>query len=334
MTPRDSVRAAFRFEETRPVPYWITMDSGVGERLDGHYGSAEWRKRIVPFMFGRHLGFRTEPLEDGTARESFGTVLRQGNVLHIVSPALPEPSLRGYEWPDPQGLDDWDSLAGEYAGHSEIFRLAGFAMGLFERAWIMRGFENFMMDLVDHPDFVNELLDGILETHLRMMDLVVQRIPLEGYFGGDDWSDQRGVMMGLENWRRFFKPRLARMIARCHELEHPYILHSCGNVLPLVDDLLEIGLDGLESLQPEAMDVYELKRRMSGRMALVGGMGVQSTLRFGTPEEVREETERLTCELGRGGGYVLATAKPMMEDIPTENAAAFIEAAIQEEVST
>jgi len=331
MNPRETVRAAFRFEETRPVPYWITMDPEVGEALDARFGSADWRDRIVPYMFGRHAGFRTVTLDGETAREPFGTILREGNILHVLRPALAEPTLRGYEWPDLSDLEDWHALAGEYAEHSESFRLSGFAMGLFERAWIMRGFENFMMDLVDHPAFVEELLEGIMEMHLQVMDLISERIPIEGYFGGDDWSDQRGVMMGIENWRRFFKPRLAKIIEHCHTLGNRYILHSCGNVLPLVGDLVEIGLDGLESLQPEAMDVYELKRRTAGRLVLVGGMGVQSTLRFGTPEDVREETKRLIGELGRGGGYVLATAKPMMEDIPTENAAAFVEAAMQED---
>lgn len=329
MNSRDTVHAAFRFEETEPVPYWITMEPEVGERLDAHYGSRDWRERIVPYMFGRHTGFRTKPLDDGTARESFGTVLREGNVLHVVQPALREPSLRGYEWPKLEDLEDWDALAGEYSKQTDSFRLCGFAMGLFERAWLMRGFENFLIDLIDHPVFVNELLDGIVDMHLRVMDLIARRIPIEAYFGGDDWSDQRGVMMGIDNWRRFFKPRLAKIIEHCHGLGFPYVLHSCGNVLPLAEDLLQIGLDGLESLQPEAMDVYELKRRATGRLVLIGGMGVQSTLRFGTPDEVRAETRRLIQELGRGGGYILGSAKPMMADIPTENAAAFIESAMQ-----
>jgi uroporphyrinogen decarboxylase len=331
MKPREWVQRAFRFEETRQAPYWITMDPEVAGALDEYYGSGEWRDRIVPYMFGRHAGFRTVTLDDGTAREPFGTILREGNILHVLRPALAEPSLRGYDWPDLSNLEDWDALAEEYAAQSESFRLCGFAMGLFERAWIMRGFEKFMMDLVDHPSFVEELLGGIMDMHLRVMDLISERVSIEGYFGGDDWSDQRGVMMGIENWRRFFKPRLAKIIEHCHTLGYPYILHSCGNVLPLVDDLLETGLDGLESLQREAMDVYELKQRTAGKMVLIGGMGVQSTLRFGTPDDVREETKRLIRELGRGGGYVLATAKPMMEDIPVENAAAFVETAIQED---
>jgi uroporphyrinogen decarboxylase len=107
------------------------------------------------------------------------------------------------------------------------------------------------------------------------------------------------------------------------------VTHMCGNVRPLVDDLLAMGLDGLESLQAEAMDVYELKRAVAGRMWLIGGMGVQQMMPFGTPDEIRAETRKLKRELGRGGGYVLASAKPLMEGVPVENAAAFIETAME-----
>jgi uroporphyrinogen decarboxylase len=89
-------------------------------------------------------------------------------------------------------------------------------------------------------------------------------------------------------------------------------------------------LDALESLQPEAMDVYELKRKTAGRMVLIGGLGTQQMLPFGTPEKVGAETRRLMRELGAGGGYVLSPAKPLMADVPTANALAFIRAAVEQ----
>ena len=104
------------------------------------------------------------------------------------------------------------------------------------------------------------------------------------------------------------------------------MLHSCGNLLPLVDDLMEIGLDGLESLQPEAMDVRELRRRTEGRMMLMGGVGVQRLMPFGKPDEVTREVRGLMQEMSRHGGYVLAAAKPLQSDTPTANAVALVEA--------
>jgi len=330
MKPRDIVEAAFRFEETDVVPYHIPFDEEVGRRLDEHYGTESWRQKLVPFMCARHIGNPIQDLGDGTGLDGFGTVIKMGNILHVVHPALPGPSLDGYEWPAPEDLANFEVLGGEMNQMTESFRLFGMAMGLFERAWIMRGMQDFLMDLIANPDFVDELLDGILEVHLRFMDTVAERLPVDAYFGGDDWCDQRGPIMGPRLWRRFFKPRLAKLIDNCHSHNLRYVCHSCGNLLPLIDDLLEIGVDALESLQPEAMDVYELKRRTYGRMVLIGGMGVQSTLPFGTPGDVRETTQKLICEMGQGGGYVLGPAKPLLPDVPTANAAAFCETVVNQ----
>jgi len=325
MIPRQAVQAAFRFEETETVPHWLQMEPAVRDRLAEHYGSPTWDEGLTTYVAGWHT-IRQEQRPDGAWRDPFGAAFEPGSICRLVDHALPEPSLDGYAWPDPETIIDWKGLEEAFSPFGDAFRLSGLAWGLFERAWTLRGMENFLMDMVADENFTNELLDGILDIHLRTMDAMVKRIPLDAYFGGDDWADQRGPMMGVELWRKYIKPPLARLVGRAHEHGLPYVLHSCGNVLPLIDDLMEIGLDALESLQPEAMDVYELKRRVAGRMVLIGGLGVQSTLPFGTPDDVRNETQRLMRELGKGGGYVFAPAKPLMPDVPTANAASLVEA--------
>ena len=332
MIPREAVQAAFRFEETEVVPYWIPMDQEVQDGLDEHYGAPSWRERLVPYILTRHVGAPTRPIGDGTYIDGFGTTVTHGNIWHVEKPALGGPSLTGYEWPDPADLIDWEQLTQVYAEHPDSFRMCGFAFGLFERSWLMRGFENVLVDMLDHPAFVMELLDGITEVRLRAMDLIVDRLPIDAYFAGGDDSDQRGPIMGLHLWRKFIKPGQARLIAHCHELGLPFVAHHCGNAVPLVEDFIEIGLDALESLQPEAMDIYELKRRTEGRLVLIGGMGSQSTLPFGTPDQVRTETGRLLREMGRGGGYILGPAKALRPETPIENAIAFMEAAGQQPV--
>jgi uroporphyrinogen decarboxylase len=162
------------------------------------------------------------------------------------------------------------------------------------------------------------------------MDLIAARLPVEAYFGGDDVSDQRSIMMGLKRWRYFFKPRLEKLIMHAHELGLPFVLHACGNVLPLIDDLIEISLDGLESLQSEATDVFAVKQKAHGRLVLIGGMGVQSTLFRGTPQEVQSDARRLLEKLGGGGGYIFAPSKPL-ENEPVENVAALIEVLTRQE---
>jgi uroporphyrinogen decarboxylase len=333
-TPRDTVRRAFRFEQTRPVPYYIPMEAEVERRIVSLCGRRWLEVRLVPYLFLKHCGFGKTPVEGELSRDAFGTVTREGNISHVVHHPLASPSLRGYTWPRPESMDDWHSLARLYKAQPLAYRLCGFGYGLFERSWLMRGMENILVDMISAPEFVDDLLDGITEIHLSAMDLIVRAVPIEAYFGGDDWCDQKGPIMGIDLWRRFFKPRLARLVAHCHDLGLPYVAHSCGNLLPLVDDLVDIGMDGLESLQPEAMDLAELKRRTRGRMVLIGGLGVQNVLPFGTPGEVRAQTDWLVHAMGAGGGYALAPAKPLLPDTPLENAIAFIEAASSQEVAS
>jgi len=329
MKPREIVISSFRFEETGETPYWIPFEPEVGQRLDEYYGSSTWREKLVPYMYGQHYGgYEQETGEKGIIKDVFGSIIQTGNMQHVINPALASPSLNGYQWPDPENIEDWDAVTQKFDKVKQSYRLCGLGYGLFERAWLMRGMENFLIDMISNPDFTEELLDGILDFHIKSMDIIASKVSFEGYFGGDDWCDQRGCIMGPELWRKFFKSRFAIIVDHCHALGFPFILHSCGNVLPLIDDLLEIGLDGLESLQPEAMDVFLLKKKTEGKMILIGGLGVQSTLPFATPDEVKIQTKKLMKNLGQGGGYVLAPAKPLMDDVPTSNAVVLIESVI------
>ncbi len=326
MDPKQIVEHVLRFNEVSPLPYYIPVCESLELELKKYYGKESLEEILTPYLFCEHFGFREVDYGNGRQIDPFGVITENGSILHVLQSPLHQPSLSGYNWPNPETFEDWEILKEKYEQKSASFRLTGLGFGLYERAWLLRGMENLLVDMIENPFFVEELMDGILDFHMKILDISVQKIPFEAYFGGDDWSDQRGPMMGVKLWRRFIKPRLAKLIKRCHEHNLRYICHSCGNVLPLVDDLLEIGLDGLESLQPEAMDVFTLKKKTCGRMALIGGMGVQTTMPYGTTARIREETDMLIREMGKGGGYIPAPAKPLLEDVPVENAAAFIDA--------
>lgn len=326
------------FEEADVVPYWLSPGSGDPEkshlyrRLNCHYGSKEWQKSIVNYIYGAH-SVSGEPLSvdlaDDCSRNAFDVVYKIGKkIAYVLHHPLDKPSLDGYAWPRPEDLADWEALRKSFAAAEGSFRVCGMAYGLYERAWELRGMEALLMDMVDNPGFVDELMSAYADLKIQAIDLIVENIPCEGIFGGGDDCDQRGPIMGLDRWRRFIKPSLRRIVDHVHSLGKPYIAHLCGNIMPVVDDLMEIGVDAFESLQAEAMDVYELKRKTYGKTWLIGGLGVQSTMHFGNPDEVRREGAKLKRELGRGGGYVFATSKPVMEDVPIENILAYVEAAL------
>jgi len=331
MRPKDIIAKTFQFEDTGYVPQRIDIYGGVQDRLDEHYGGRQWRDKIVNYLFGFHsVGDCSTDAGDGCNLSSYGYTTREP-LSHLEKPTFDKPSMDGFTWPDPETLGDWDGLAKLYKEHEGKFRLCGMCYGWTERASFMRGVENLLMDMIENPQFVHDLFDGYLELRLKLLEMIIDRIPIEGIFDGGDDCDQRGPMMGRAMWNEFVGPRLKAVIDFAHSKGLPVVAHMCGNVMPIVPDLLDMKLDVLESLQPECMDVYELKRITHGKMALIGGMGTQQMLPFGTPDEVTAETKKLARELGNGSGYVLSSAKSVMEDVPTANAVAYLEACLAED---
>ncbi len=335
MNPRDRVVAQLEHCETDFIPYVVPVEPEVAERLDRHYGSPRWRDvkcdHIVRVRVANLLS--RQSIDDGRARDCCGSIWRMDRLpYHLEQPALPEPDLSGYEFPSPDGVFPEDWLQESVRECEEHHRAGKFVMavvsyGLFERSWIMRGFENVLMDMALQPAFVEELLDGITEFLLGAIERFVQ-LPLDGIQTGDDWGHQRGLIMGKERWVELFLPRYRRLWGRIKEAGMFTIHHSCGNISEVVGEAADAGLDCLESVQPEAMDVYRLKEEFGDRMAFWGAVGTQQLLPRGTPETIREEVQRLCRHMGRGGGYVLAPAKPVMTEVPTGNAAAFLEAVL------
>jgi uroporphyrinogen decarboxylase len=269
------------------------------------------------------------------ARDLFGSVWRTDRLpAHLEEPALSEPDLAGFSLP---GLDtvfrqNWREEGRrrcEALREQGRFVMAVIGYGLFERSWTLRGFENALTDMALHPDFYAELLDLITEFYLRIIERLVQ-LPIDGIQTGDDWGHQQGLIMGIERWRRFFRPRYARLWQRIKDAGLYTMHHSCGNVSEVVGEVADAGLDCLESLQPEAMSPYALKEEFGEKIAFWGGLGTQQLLPRGTPEQVRAEVKRLCTEMARGGGYVLAPSKPVMTEVPTENAAALLEATLEQ----
>jgi uroporphyrinogen decarboxylase len=326
MNCRDRVLAALNLEETDIFPYYLPMENQVAERLDAYHGSPAWRDRLqqhIGFVGSTSLGV---PEKDAGGTDPFGSVwCFDMRPAHLEKPALAKADLTGYTWPDVDSV--WNEALIrrqiEEAQEKGQFIVGTLGFGLFERSWTMRGFENALTDMLLHPAFYEELLEGILQFQIvkRLLEL-----PIDGVMFSDDWGDQRGVLMGPRLWRKFIKPRAQRLHQMVHAAGKWTLQHCCGNIFDIIPEMIDIGLDVLESLQPEAMDVYEIKRRYGQHLRLWGGLGTQRLLPFGTPDEIRGEVVRLRRELGRGGGYILAPAKPLLPEVPTENAVAVVEA--------
>lgn len=343
MTPREAILAAVRHEEVHPVPYTLGFDGDLPAQLDAHYGGPAWRERIKVYMHGGaacHTMKRwpVDEKDPGLGRDIWGAIWRSDcSAMHLVKPALEAPCLKDYRWPKVEEFYYSDEdLAGtikDYEAHGDRFRFAGVFWGLFEQSWSMRGFENILADIIAEEDFFAEMLDHIAEIYLALTERTCKLLPVDAIWFGDDWSDQRGIIVGADRWRKFYKPHWARIYDCCHKHGKLVMTHCCGNVSELIDDAIEIGLDVLESVQPEppGMNPYDLKRRWGKKLTFWGGLGAQSVLPFGTPEAIKAEVRRLRTEMSRGGGYILAPSKNLQPGTPLKNAVAALEAFTEED---
>jgi uroporphyrinogen decarboxylase len=334
MTPRNAVLEQLNHRETRPVPYTLQAEAEVAEALTVHYGGPEWQDRLIPYVVDVASGVTTlihEPIGSGLVRDTYGVTWRvDQRPWHLEKAPLSAPSFAGYDFPTPEVFihpEQKEQGRESCARHLESFRTVNLGWGLFEASWGLRGFENALMDAVAEPDFYQEVLDRLAHNFLAFVDYVSD-LPVDAIMFGDDWGGQSGVLMGPERWRKFLKPRWAKIYEAVHAQGKYVITHCCGSIVDILPDLIEIGLDVLESVQPEArgMNPYELKKRWGDKLTFWGCLGSQSTIPFGTPAGIAAEVERLCAEMGRGGGYILAPAKPLQPGMPVENAVAVLEA--------
>jgi uroporphyrinogen decarboxylase len=333
--PRDAVLEQIQHRETHPVPYTLGFEGDIAERLDAHYGGTEWRARLTPYIatVGGIDTVQEQRVDEAHVRDAFGGLWRDDRrPWHLVEPALKQPSFEGAAWPAAeQFTGDVEARVADArracAAKADSFQIISIGWGLFEHSWRIRGFEEALTDAVIRPDFYGELLDRLADLFVDFVNVWAD-VPADAIMFGDDWGYQQGVILGPERWRTFIKPRWARVYEAVHAQGKLVISHCCGSVAEIMPDIIEIGLDVLESVQPEprGMNPYALKRRWGDRITFWGALGSQSTIQFGSPEEIDAEVRRLCAEMGRGGGYILAPAKSLQPGTPLENAAAVVEA--------
>jgi uroporphyrinogen decarboxylase len=146
----------------------------------------------------------------------------------------------------------------------------------------------------------------------------------------EDYGSQKSMMISPATWRTFIKPRLARLVGRIRGAGKQAYIHSCGHILPVIGDLVEIGVTMLQPIQPEAMDIFAVKRQFGKDLCLMGGISTQHTLHQGTSADVTREVHACLKHMAAGGGYVMAPAKAILPGVPVENAVALIDAFLKQ----
>ncbi len=345
MEPRENLIRACRRDNPAWVPFDLNLCPALEEEFTRRTGEADHRSyfglgfdplRLAPTdRQNDFAGFFHIPLLPTDQFDQWGVGRRQGPVAHFTEMLHPMQSftspdqVAAYPFPDDLADYRWADVPARVARTHESGRAAVAIMQctIFEVSWYMRGMEEFLMDLVTDPPMACAIMDRVLELRkgcaARYAVAGVDLIEL-----GDDVSTQLEMMLSPTLWREQLKPRLAEVIAAARSVKPDVIIfyHGDGNLRQIIPDLIEIGVDVLNPVQPECMDPAEIKRIYGDRLALWGTIGTQTTMPFGSPAEVRETVRQRIEACGAGGGLILAPTHVLEPDVPWANIEAFVEA--------
>lgn len=259
----------------------------------------------------------------------YDTPFGKGKYTEIAShPLANDDAINRYRPPDPHRPElyrDAEHLVREYG--REYFIVGVTVTTIFETAWALRGLERMMVDLVENPDLAEAILDIPFRYHLAAAKRLVE-IGVDMIWTGDDIGGQSAMILSPAMWRRFFKPRLAEFFTALRRINRNVKIayHSDGVIQPIIPDLIEIGLDVLNPIQPACIDPAWLKKTYGDKLSFWGSIDEQHTLPFGTPEDVRKEVRLRLETLGQGGGLIIGPTHHVQLDTPMENFRAMVEA--------
>jgi uroporphyrinogen decarboxylase len=258
----------------------------------------------------------------GFSSQKYETKYGTGRYTEIVHHPLSEDrAIDSYIPPDPNREDLYTEAKRIIDAYREEYWIVGVTVTtIFETAWALRGFGRIMMDFLVNPELVDRLLDIPDHYHRTAAKRLVE-MGVDMIWTGDDMGGQQAMVISPQLWRRFFKSRMARFIAECKAInpEVKVAYHSDGCILQIIPDLIEIGLDVLNPVQPASMDPAELKKLYGNRLSFWGTIDEQHTLPFGSADDVRKEVLRRLRTIGSNGGLILGPTHHVQLDTPMEN---------------
>ncbi|PIE32520.1 hypothetical protein CSA56_15050 [candidate division KSB3 bacterium] len=347
MKHRERVITALNHEQPDRPPFQATFTPEFAERLrkelnvgqaaphDPH--SARWNGYELEIRTGHDalqcaIGWVANYYLDTTPyvdewgvswiTDEYETPFGKGYYTNIgQGPLADDGAIDSYRAPDPNRPELYDNLKRLIEDYKDEYYIIGRNhCTIYETAWALRGLERLMMDLATDPDLANRVLDIAYNYHLSVVKNMAE-MGVDMVWLGDDMGAQEKMIMSPRMWRKFFKPRMATIISELKAINPDITVayHTDGFNVPIIPDLIEIGLDVLNPIQAESMDPAQLKRDFGDKLCFFGAIDVQSTLPFGKPEDVRNEVLERSNTIGAGGGWICAPTHHIQLDTPMEN---------------
>ena len=356
LKPRDRVLTALNHEAPDRCPMQVSFTPEFAGRLradlqlkgkglhnpHGGGNTYELERALGEDMLLTSVGWANSYYqEDGAYTDEWGigwkpveyrTPYGNGIYTEICKhPLADERDLQSYRPPDPGRPELYTQAANLIRDYKDEYWIVGVTVTtIFECAWALRGYERLLVDFAQNPELAECILEIPYRFHLAAAKKLVE-MGVDMVWIGDDVGTQQSLLISPRHWRKFLKPRLANFIAELKGV-NPQVkvaYHSDGMIYPIIPDLIEIGLDVLNPVQPACMDPARLKADFGRQLCFWGTIDEQHTLPFGSPESVRAEVIQRLKTIGRDGGLILGPTHHVQLDTPMENFWAMIDTITQ-----
>lgn len=327
MIRRERVKKAIAHQQTDAIPSCIHLDG-------------EAQKKYFDGLFDRYVtGDVLENYNKGNLSKVHAVYYGMGNHVLTVKcpwwdwyeiPVCYQEFDSPDELPNTIGRGSYEEFAQQIQSvkeYTDAYVLVTIWGSHFEKAYFARGIENFLADLAGDPEYAKRLLDFIIHKNMVMLENIVHMPGIDGILLGSDWGSQKDLLMSPGIWRELIRPGEEREYQLIHEAGLDVWVHSCGDIQRIMPDLAEMGVDVLNPLQPECMDIASIKKNFGDKIAFWGGIGTQEILPFGSLKEVEEETRRVAKLLSVQGGYITAPSQEIQKDVPFENLCMLVDTA-------
>jgi uroporphyrinogen decarboxylase len=336
MTPRERIMAAINRQQPDRVPADYKAEPEVNEMMTRRLGVSSYDgllerlevdvRRIDP----RYIGVPNKDLGDGVFEDYWGIRSKRLAATHgtydqhlptAIWNATTVEELEQHNWPSPD-IFDYSVMKAQCEQYPEYAVLYE-GSDLFTRPSILRGMENLFYDLVDRPEVAHYILEKFTAFYCEDLTRALEATNggFQFYCEWSDYGTQQGLLISREMWLEFAGPYLKRLIDICHSAGVKFMMHSCGAIREILPEVIKIGTDVLDPIQIAAkgMEPAGLQRDFGDKLCFHGGVCTQTTLPFGTPEDVRRNVTECVRTLGASGGYILAPSHNIQADTSAEN---------------
>lgn len=328
-------QAAKKLAGSQNLPYEEPLDSLLSTRISHMDLLTHLGNDCVGIAGCAPYNFPTKELENGILLNEWGMKFIETGIYnefyeYPLANASRVEDIKNYKFPDPlaegrfteaqKTIDKYGKSHGIVADLETIF---------FETSWYLVGLEKLLLDLASGEKYVDTLFDKVMDINVTVGKKLIEMGP-DILWIGDDFGSQTQMLFSPELWRQHFKPRIKEMFQEFKSVNSDIKIawHSCGSIIPIIPDFIEIGLDILNPIQPLAaqMNPKFLKDTFGKELIFFGGVDIQDLMPNGTPDSIKKEVERIIEILGKNGGYIIAPAHNIQDDTPVENIIAFFDA--------